>query len=80
MGDFFLYYQPNFLGMVTITQFRRLSVPRRALLVWNKATFLACIDTHKCGRSLYYLYDYYVELIYDFDHNRVLGVFAFQDP
>ncbi len=66
--------------MVTMTQFRRLSVSKRAQLVWNRATFLACIDTNRAGRSLYYLYDYYVELIYDFDNNWVLGVFAFQDP
>jgi hypothetical protein len=46
----------------------------------TQATFLACIDSHKAGRSLYYLFDYYVELIYDFDNNRVFGVFAFKDP
>jgi hypothetical protein len=65
--------------MMTIAKFRRLPLPRRALMVWNHATFLACMDAGKAGRSLYFLHGFYVELIYDFRGNRVLGVLPFRD-
>lgn len=70
--------------MLTIDQFRRLPLSQKALRVWNNATFVACMPDHrlkpgsgagKAGRSLYYYNGYYVELLYDYQHNRVLGVF-----
>ncbi len=64
---------------MTLAQFEKLPLPRRAYVIWNHATFLACMDAGKAGRSLYFLHDFYVELLYDFNTNRVLGVVAFRD-
>ena len=63
--------------MITLTQFRQLSLLRRAYATWNYATFLACMDGGRAGRSLYFHNGFYVELIYDFRGNRVLGVIPF---
>jgi hypothetical protein len=63
--------------MITLAEFRQLSLPRRAYTTWNHATFLACMDGGRAGRSLYFLSDFYVELIYDFQGNRELGVVPF---
>ncbi len=63
--------------MITLAQFRQLSLPRRAYATWNHATFLACMDGGRAGRSLYFLSDFFVKLIYDFQGNRVLGVVPF---
>ena len=67
------------MDKMTLAEFRQLSVPHRAHATWNRGTFLACVDTGRAGRSLYYLNGFYVELIYDFQDNRVLGVFPFRD-
>ena len=64
--------------MITFAQFRQLSLPRRAYAIRNHATFLACMDGGRAGRSLYFLNGFYVELIYDFQGNRVLGVVPFR--
>jgi hypothetical protein len=64
---------------MTIAKFQKLPLPKRAYMIWNHATFLACMDAGKAGRSLYFLHDFYVELIYDFNTNHVLGVVAFSD-
>ncbi len=37
------------------------------------------MDAGKAGRSLYFLHSFYVELIYDYQSNRVLGVVPFRD-
>lgn len=63
--------------VITLAQFRQLSLPRRAYATWNHATFLACMDGGRAGRSLYFLSDFYVEFIYDFQGNQVLGVVPF---
>ena len=49
------------------------------MVVWMHATLLMCIKTENAGRSLYFLVDYYVELIYDCDEVRVLAVYPFKD-
>ena len=65
--------------MLTMDEFQKLPLPKRALLVWNQATFLACVSAAEAWRSLYFLNGYYVELVYNFHLNQVLGVIAFSD-
>lgn len=51
--------------MITLAQFRRLSLLRRAYATWNHATFLACMDG---GQRQYFLDGFYELLLLNILH------------
>ena len=62
---------------VTIAEFNELNVDEKAWYLWHGAAFLHVYQKEKYRINLFYLNDYYIELWYHIDGNKVENIRAF---
>ncbi|MDJ1485942.1 hypothetical protein QNI16_36010 [Cytophagaceae bacterium YF14B1] len=65
--------------MIYYSLFAQLPLNEKAELTWQKGTFLTCQMLESHSLSLYALGDFYVELVYDPENNRIVDLTAFKD-
>ncbi len=63
---------------VTISEFNELNIDEKAWYLWHGATFLHVYQKEKHRINLFYLNDYYIELWYHIDNNKVENIRAFK--
>lgn len=63
---------------VTISEFNELTLDEKAWYLWHGATFLHVYQNSKFRINLFYLNDYYIELWYHIDENKVENIRAFK--
>ena len=66
--------------MVTIDKFNKLSLDEKAWHIWNCAAFLHVREDKNLRYNLFYLNNYYVELIYNSEDNEIEKIRAFFTP
>ncbi len=62
---------------VTIAEFNELNMDEKAWYLWHGASFLHVYQKDKYRINLFYLNDYYIELWYHIDGNKVENIRAF---
>ena len=63
--------------MVSIEKFNKLSLDEKAWHIWNGATFLHVREDKNFRYNLFYIGNYYVELVYDIGNNQIEKINAF---
>lgn len=63
--------------MVTIEKFNKLSLDEKAWYIWNGSTFLLAREEGRYRFNLFYMNNYYVELVYGMAENDIVKVRAF---
>ena len=63
--------------MVTIDKFNRLSLDEKAWYIWNGAAYLHVREDEKYRYNLFYMNNYYVELLYNINDNEIEKIRAF---
>lgn len=63
--------------MVQINKFNKLTLEEKAWYIWNSATFLHSREDSEFRYNLFYLNNYYVELLYNIQGNEVDKIRAF---
>lgn len=63
--------------MVTIDKFNKLTLDEKAWHIWNGATFLHAREDKKFRYNLFYMNNYYIELLYNLDTNEIGKIRAF---
>jgi hypothetical protein len=65
--------------MINLASFEDLPLDQKAELVWQQGAFLDCQSLECHCVSLYALGDFYVELTYDPERNRIVDLQVFKD-
>lgn len=63
--------------MVSIDNFNKLSLDEKAWHIWNGATFLMVRTDENYRYNLFYMNDYYAELLYNVETNQIDKIRAF---
>ncbi|MFI5220337.1 MAG: hypothetical protein ACHQNT_12705 [Bacteroidia bacterium] len=63
--------------MVSIDKFNNLSQDEKAWHIWNGATFLHVREDKNFRFNLFYIGNYYVELVYNISDNQIEKINAF---
>jgi len=63
---------------ISISEFNELSLDEKAWYLWHGASFLHVYENSGHRVNLFYLNDYYIELWYHMDGNKVDKIRAFQ--
>jgi len=63
---------------VPISEFNELTLDEKAWYLWHGATFLHVYEKSRYRVNLFYLNDYYIELWYHMDGNKVDSIKAFK--
>ena len=63
--------------MVSIDKFNKLSLDEKAWYIWNGAVFLHVHEDKKFRYNLFYMNNYYVELLYNNENNEIEKIRAF---
>ena len=62
---------------VSINEFNELTLDEKAWYLWHGATFLHVYEKSKHRVNLFHLNDYYIELWYHMERNKVDNIRAF---
>ena len=65
-------------NQVSISEFNCLSLDEKAWYLWHGATFLHVYEKDEYRINLFYLNDYYIELWYHIEGNKVDVIKGFQ--
>ena len=68
----------NMTNYVPITEFNELTLDEKAWYLWHGATFLHVYEKSKYRVNLFHLNDYYIELWYHMEGNKVDSIKAFK--
>ena len=63
--------------MVSIDKFNKLSQDEKAFHIWTHATFLHVREEKNFRFNLFYIGNYYVELVYNISDNQIEKINAF---
>lgn len=63
--------------MVSIDKFNKLSLDEKAWYIWNGATLLHVREDKTHRYNLFYMNNYYIELLYSIDDNEIDKIRAF---
>ena len=60
--------------MVTAANFNTLTLDAKGHQIWNNSTFLHVREDKHCRYNLFYINNYYVELVYNKENNEIENI------
>ncbi len=63
--------------MVSFEKFNKLPIDEKAWYIWNGATFIMAREDKKYRFNLFYMNDFFIELVYSFAENDICRIRAF---
>ena len=63
--------------MVSFEKFNKMPMDEKAWYIWNGATFIMAREDRKYRFNLFFLNDFYIELVYSFSENDICRIRAF---